>query len=64
MHICVHTSKHHVPEQLLQVVRQLGAASISFPRRVERHKDAGILVHVYSLVHELHGLCALLQSTL
>lgn len=52
------------PEQLLQVVRQLGAAPIALASWVERDKDARILVHIHLLLKEHHGLGLVLQSTL
>lgn len=61
-----HTSSLHAcpPEQLLQVVRQLGAAPIALASGVERDKDARILVHIHLLLKEHHGLGLVLQSTL
>mmetsp|Transcript_9476 Transcript_9476/g.27065 ORF Transcript_9476/g.27065 Transcript_9476/m.27065 type:complete len:279 (+) Transcript_9476:6945-7781(+) len=54
----------HAAEQLLEVVRQLGAPAVALAGRVERHKDAGVEVHVDGLPHEVDGGGAVLEGAL
>jgi hypothetical protein len=51
-------------EQLLQVVRELTAPAVPFPRGVEGDENAGVVVHVNLSRHERHGRRARLQRRL
>jgi hypothetical protein len=54
----------HRPEQLFQVVRELGAPEIPFSSRIQRHKDARILVDFDFLAQQLQPLPLLLERSL